>query len=231
MSAHILLVDDDDLMRRSLAFTLTQADYKTTTAASAEDALLLVKRESPDLVLLDIGLPGMDGLQALPHFQKHKIPIIFLTARRRELDEILGLELGAEDYVTKPFDADILLARIRVVLRRHQNQHELQTQTETLTLGDLTINPRAHTISIKEKNIKLSAREFTLLHTLALDIGNVVAVDQLLAQVWGAEFIGEPQVVYVHIRWLREKLEENASKPERIITVRGIGYKLIEKAL
>jgi len=230
MSAQILLVDDDDLIRRSLAFTLEQGGYQTITAASAEDALSLVKRDPPDLVLLDIGLPGMDGLQAMRHFQDQGIPVIFLTARRRELDEILGLELGAEDYVTKPFDADVLLARIRVVLRRNQQQAGMSETPTPLTVGDLVIDPGAHTVMRGEEPIDLSAREFALLHALTLEAGRVVSVDQLLAQVWGAEFIGEPQVVYVHIRWLRQKLEENPSRPQRIVTVRGVGYKLIEQA-
>lgn len=230
MSTRILLVDDDDLIRRSLAFTLDKAGYQTATAASAEDALSLMKRDPPDLVLLDIGLPGMDGLQALRHFQDQAIPVIFLTARRRELDEILGLELGAEDYVTKPFDADVLLARIRVVLRRNQNQAIAQAAPEPLTIGDLSIDPGAHTVMRQGEPIDLSAREFALLHALALEAGRVVSVDQLLAQVWGAEFIGEPQVVYVHIRWLRQKLEAEPNRPQRIVTVRGVGYKLVEKA-
>ena len=227
MSTQILLVDDDDLIRRSLAFTLEQSGYQTTTAATAEDALSLVKRDSPDLVLLDIGLPGMDGLQAMRLFQDQGIPVIFLTARRRELDEILGLELGAEDYVTKPFDADVLLARIRVVLRRAQQKAGVGEAPEPLTVGDLVIDPGAHTVLRGGEPVDLSAREFALLHALALEAGRVVSVDQLLAQVWGAEFIGEPQVVYVHIRWLRQKLETVPNNPQRIVTVRGVGYKLI----
>ena len=230
MGTKILLVDDDELTRRSLAFTLEQSGYQTITAASAEDALSLVKRDHPDLVLLDIGLPGMDGLQAVRHFQDLGISVIFLTARRRELDEILGLELGAEDYVTKPFDADVLLARIRVVLRRAQQQIGKGEIAEPLTLGDLVIDPGAHTVFRAGEPVELSAREFALLHALALEAGRVVSVDQLLSQVWGAEFIGEPQVVYVHIRWLRQKLETDPNRPQRIVTVRGVGYKLIEQA-
>src|SRR5512147_1027123 len=121
MTTHILLVDDDDLLRRSLAFNLEQAGYRVSTAANAEDALALAQRDRPDLVLLDIGLPGTDGLDALRHFDAQVgVPVIFLTARRRELDEVLGLELGADDYVSKPFDLDVLLARIKAVLRRSQ---------------------------------------------------------------------------------------------------------------
>ena len=229
MSARILLVDDDELIRRSLAFTIEQAGYQVATAVSAEDALALVKRVPPDLVLLDIGLPGMDGLQALRHFQDQDIPVIFLTARRRELDEILGLELGAEDYVTKPFDADVLLARIRVVLRRNRSPVGMPETPEPVTVGDLVIDPGAHTVTRQGVPVDLSAREFALLHALALEAGRVISVDQLLAQVWGAEFIGEPQVVYVHIRWLRQKLEDEPNRPMRILTVRGVGYKLIEQ--
>jgi DNA-binding response OmpR family regulator len=229
MSAHIFLVDDDELLRRSTAFTLENAGYQVTTASNAEDALDLLKRTQPELVLLDIGLPGMDGLQAVRHFQDSDIPVIFLTARRRELDEILGLELGAEDYITKPFDADVLLARIRVVLRRNQRLAAQPSNLEPLTVGDLHIDPAAHTVTLKGGAVELSAREFAVLHVLALEEGHVVPVDKLLAQVWGAEFIGEPQVVYVHIRWLRQKLEDEPNNPERIVTVRGVGYKLMSR--
>ena len=171
----------------------------------------------------------MDGLQAVRYFQDSGIPVIFLTARRRELDEILGLELGAEDYITKPFDADVLLARIRVVLRRNQRLAAQPSNLEPLTVGDLHIDPAAHTVTLKGGAVELSAREFAVLHVLALEEGHVVPVDKLLAQVWGAEFVGEPQVVYVHIRWLRQKLEDEPNNPERIVTVRGVGYKLMSR--
>jgi DNA-binding response OmpR family regulator len=229
MAKHILLVDDDSLMRRSLAFNLEQAGYRTDAAASAEDALAMARRNPPDLVLLDIGLPGMDGLDALRHLKETlSLPVIFVTARRRELDEVLGLELGADDYITKPFDVDVLLARIKAVLRRSERIPSA-TSTErpsTLVVGDLIIDSVAHTVTVAGKIITLSPREFELLHALALEPGRVFSVDELLGRVWGAEFIGQPQVVYVHIRWLREKLEENPNRPRRILTVRGVGYKL-----
>ncbi|RME48556.1 MAG: DNA-binding response regulator [Chloroflexi bacterium] len=227
MSTDILLVDDDALLRRSLAFNLEQAGYRVTTAASAEDALALAKRNPPDLVLLDIGLPGMDGLDALRHFQERmSIPIIFLTARRRELDEVLGLELGADDYITKPFDLDVLLARIKAVLRRARRSSASESGSAPLVVGDLVLDPAAHTVTVGGKPIDLPPREFDLLHALALEAGHVLSVDDLLARVWGAEYEGESQVVYVHIRWLREKIEENPDHPRRIITVRGVGYRL-----
>jgi DNA-binding response OmpR family regulator len=227
VSRHILLVDDDELMRRSLAFNLEQAGYRTSTAADAEDALALARRDLPDLILLDIGLPGMDGLDALRNFREQAdTPIIFVTARRRELDQALGLELGADDYVTKPFDLNVLLARVKAVLRRFERAGPASTPSESLEIGDLVIDPSAHIATLAGVPLELAPREFAVLHALALQVGQVVSVDDLLAQVWGAEYLGEPQVVYVHIRWLREKVEIDPNHPKRIVTVRGVGYRL-----
>lgn len=227
MSYHILLVDDDKLLRRSLAFNLEQAGYRVSSAANAEDALSLARRDQPDLVLLDIGLPGMDGLDALRNFKEQtKVPVIFLTARRRELDEIVGLELGADDYITKPFSLDVLTARIKVALRHGDDPSHVSSETDSVIAGDLLIDLGAHTVTIGGRSIELTPREFDLLHALALRPNQVLSVDELLVQVWGAEFTGEPQVVYVHIRWLRQKIEEDPSNPQRIITVHGVGYKL-----
>lgn len=213
-------------MRRSLAFNLEQAGYRPSAAANAEDALALARRDPPDLILLDIGLPGMDGLDALRSFQQRAdTPIIFVTARRRELDQALGLELGADDYVTKPFDVNVLLARVKAVLRRYERSAPSTTQ-ERLEVGDLVIEPAAHVVSLAGEPVDLAPREFDLLCALALHAGQVVSVNDLLAQVWGAEYEGETQAVYVHIRWLREKIEADPQTPRRIITVRGVGYKL-----
>jgi DNA-binding response OmpR family regulator len=226
VAKHILLVDDDELMRRSLAFNLEQAGYRASAAANAEDALAVARRDPPDLILLDIGLPGMDGLDALRSFQQRAdTPIIFVTARRRELDQALGLELGADDYITKPFDVNVLLARVKAVLRRYERSAPSMTQ-ERLEVGDLVIEPAAHVVSLAGEPLDLAPREFDLLSALALHAGQVVSVDDLLAQVWGAEYEGETQAVYVHIRWLREKIEADPQNPRRIITVRGVGYKL-----
>ena len=170
----------------------------------------------------------MDGLDALRRLRQYgDVPVIFLSARRRELDQVLGLELGGDDYVTKPFDADVLLARIKAVLRRSGVDGDVGIQVEPLTVGDLTINPAAHTVAVNGTYVDLSPREFDLLYALAQEAGRPVSVDGLLARVWGAEYAGEPQVVYVHVRWLREKLEPEPSAPRRILTVRGVGYKLV----
>ena len=232
MAKHVLLVDDDELLRRSLAFNLARAGFRASTAANAEDALAFVRRDPPDVVLLDIGLPGMDGLDALRHLRLQLgVPVIFLTARRRELDQVLGLELGADDYVTKPFDVDVLVARMKAVLRRsHAAASGGPGEPEPIVVGDLMIDVARHTASVGSRSLDLTPREFDLLHTLALEPGRVLSVDDLLARVWGAEFQGEPQVVYVHIRWLREKLESDARHPRRIVTLRGVGYKLEAQA-
>jgi len=228
MPRRILLIDDDALFRRSLSFHLRQAGYRVQTAASAEDGLSIIRDEPADLILLDIGLPGMDGLEALRHFDGQvDAPVIFITARRRELDEILGLELGADDYITKPFDTSVLLARIKAVLRRSQRKQQPATAPEAFSVGDIDIDPRAHTVRLQEKSVELTPIEFKLLNTLAQQPGHVFSADDLLSRVWGVEYVGQPQVVYVHIRALRTKLEDNPNRPHRIITVRGVGYKLV----
>jgi DNA-binding response OmpR family regulator len=224
----ILLVDDDALMRRSLAFHLEQAGYQVHTAANAEDAIAFVQHSPPDLVLLDIALPGMDGLDALRELKAgHNLPVIFLTGRRRELDEVLGLELGADDYITKPFDVDVVLAHVKAVLRRTEKSAESEKLSQRLVVGDLEIDPQAHTVLCAGRAVNLSPREFDLLLLLASQPEKVISTEELLAQVWGAEFTGQPQVVYVHIRWLRQKLEADPDHPQRILTVRGVGYKLV----
>jgi DNA-binding response OmpR family regulator len=228
MARTILLVDDDALMRRSLAFHLEQAGYQVHTAANAEDAVEFARHSRPDLVMLDIGLPGMDGLEALRELKAQgNLPVIFLTGRRRELDEVLGLEMGADDYITKPFDVDVVLAHVKAVLRRTEKNSQPEKLTQRLVVGDLEIDPQAHTVLCGGRLLDLSPREFDLLLLLASQAEKVVSTEDLLAQVWGAEFVGQPQVVYVHIRWLRQKLETDADHPQRILTVRGVGYKLV----
>lgn len=227
MTHHILTIDDDALIRRSLAFLLEQAGYRVSAAGSAEDGLSLAQSDPPDLVLLDIGLPGMDGLDALQRLRgQSDAPVIFLTARRRELEQALGLELGADDYVTKPFDSTVLLARIKAVLRRYQRVAPVAV-TSQLAVGDLVIDTMAHSVTAAGASLELSPREFDLLLALAQQAGAVLTADELLTTVWGPEFVGEPQVLYVHMRRLREKVEADPSRPQRLMTVRGVGYKLV----
>lgn len=191
----------------------------------------MVRHTPPDLVILDIGLPDRDGLETLREIKNlHNLPVIFLTARRRELDQVIGLEFGADDYITKPFEADVVVAHVKAVLRRTSSTVQPDAETKRLVLGDLEVDPASHTVSCAGRFLELSPREFDLLLALASQPEKVIATEDLLARVWGAEFIGQPQVVYVHIRWLRQKLESDPSHPQRILTVRGVGYKLIPQS-
>jgi DNA-binding response OmpR family regulator len=228
LGASVLIVDDDDLLRRSLAFSLEQAGFATRTAGSAEDAIAMTTQKRPDIVLLDIMLPGMDGLEALRYFHdKLGVPVIFLTARRREVDQIVGLELGADDYLPKPFDPDVLIAHIRAVLRRTRTTQSVEQRPRVMQIGDLTINPWSRTVSQASRPVELTPKEFDLLFALAIEPDRVLTIDELLARVWGAEYNGQPQIVYVNVRWLRQKIEQDPRNPTHLISVRGVGYKLV----
>ena len=220
----ILIVDDDILLRRSVAFSLNKGGYSTVTAGSAEEALTIIQNRAPDLILLDIGLPGgMDGLQALRLFQMEKsIPIIFLTARRRELDEVVGLELGADDYITKPFSPKELVARAQAVLRRTKSASAIQ---EYIKIDDLTIDLDKHEVIIKNEPVQLTLTEFKILYHLARKPGRVFTRDQLLDAVSGPETAVTDRTIDVHVASLRKKLKTFAN---RIATIRGIGYKFKE---
>ena len=225
----ILVVDDDQLMRRSVSIGLQDAGYSTETAGSGEEALAKARAIQPQLVLLDIGLPGIDGLETLRALrQSLDAPVIFVTARRRELDEIVGLELGADDYVTKPFDIDVLLARVKAVLRRAAagGARGNAADLPKLIVGDLELDRSAHQVTVGGRAVALTPREFQLLAYLAGRAGEAVPIADILENVWGTEWVGETQTVYVHVRWLRTKIEEDAARPRRIHTVRGVGYRL-----
>ncbi len=224
----ILVIDDDRLMRRSVALSLTDAGYATETAGSGEEGLALARSVPPDLVLLDIGLPGMDGLETLRVFQKEiAAPVIFVTGRRRELDEIVGLEMGADDYITKPFDMDILLARVKAVLRRGQQSRPVAVPALPINVGDLRIDPAAHQVTVGGALVELAPKEYDLLYYLAQRAGQAVPLDDIVTNVWGDEWAGETQTVYVHVRWLRTKIETDPAKPRRLLTVRSVGYRLV----
>jgi DNA-binding response OmpR family regulator len=215
-------------MRRSLAASLGQTGYTVETAATGENAIQSVRRKTPDLVLLDVGLPGMDGIETLRAMRRDdpNLAVILVTGRRRELDEIVGLEMGADDYITKPFDMDVLLAHIKAVMRRYQTPTPIAPPQE-VTVGGLHIAPAAREVEVDGRSIELAPKEFDLLLTLAQNAGRVLSLDELLERVWGPEWIGESQTLYVHMRWLREKIEDDPAHPRRLITVRGTGYKLV----
>lgn len=227
MTVKILVVDDDTLLRRSLKYQLEREGYGTTTADCGADALTFARRDRPDLILLDIGLPDGDGLDVARTLQREMdIPIIFLTGRDNENDIVVGLELGAEDYITKPFGMRELLARVRVVLRR-VSRVPFPAADEALAVGEVRLDPRQREVRINGSVVDLPPKEFELLRLLLANAGTVLPTNYLLDAVWGEEFAGAVQVLYVHIGWLREHIETDPRRPRYIQTVRGVGYKFV----
>jgi DNA-binding response OmpR family regulator len=225
MTSKILVVDDDALMRRTLKYRLEQEGYAVTIADTGEQALTCTRMDPPDLVLLDIGLPGQDGLTVARVLQRERrIPIIFLTARREEVDIVVGLELGAEDYITKPFGMRELLARVRVVLRRAESA-AVTAHDDVLASGDIMLDPKGRTVRVRGKRVELPPKEFELLRLLMANAGTVLTSEYLLDAVWGEDF--SLQVLYVRVGWLRELIEQDPHHPRLIQTVRGMGYKFV----
>ena len=217
----ILLVEDDQTLRETLAYNLTREDYRVLEAGDGVAALDLARQHKPDLVLLDIMLPDLDGLtvcRALRH--EMDVPIVLLTARSGEVDRIVGLDSGADDYVVKPFSLGELLARLRAVLRR--GRREMPNKLES---GDLVLDLVGHRVFRAGKPLELTPKEFDLLAELIRHKGAVLTRDLLLQRVWGFDFEWDTRTVDVHIRWLREKIEDDPASPCRIETVRGIGYR------
>jgi two-component system response regulator RegX3 len=225
MTIRILVVDDDALVRRSLKYRLEREGYTVATAETGDEALACARRDQLDLIVLDIGLPDRDGLDVARVIQREmNVPIIFLTGRGRETDVVVGLELGAEDYVTKPFRMRELLARIRVVLRRAAHA-VVVTLEEPLAVGEIWLDPKAHEVRVRGKPVDLPPKEFELLRLLIMNAGTVLPTNYLLDAVWGDDFGGAVQILYVHIGWLREHIEPDPRHPHYIQTVRGVGYK------
>jgi DNA-binding response OmpR family regulator len=224
MSKSILVVDDDKVIRHILASSLQQDGFQTQMAECAETALAMIQAAPPDLVLLDIGLPGMDGLDALRRIPK-TVPVILVTGRCRPTDEVLGLELGAHDYITKPVSRDVLLARVHTVLRRGRTAARPAPEPASLCAGELVMNPASHSVTITGRPVNLTSLEFRLLYMMALQPDKVLTTEELLTSVWGPRFMGESQVLYVCMRGLRAKIEEEPHQPRRLLTVRGVGYR------
>lgn len=226
---HILVVDDDPLVCKGLKFNLEQAGYKVSTASTAHTARELSVRNSFDAAIVDIGLPDDNGLDLCKSLKAQRdLPVIFLTARRRELDEIVGLEIGADDYITKPFSADILLAHLRAVLRRAARPFiESKPVNKSIQTGPFVLNPTTHSAQKNEQVLDLSPREFDLLYLFMSYPERAFTSDELVEMLWGVEFVGEPQVLYVQVYSLRMKIEEDPSIPKHILTLRGVGYKFV----
>ncbi|GIV97347.1 MAG: DNA-binding response regulator [Herpetosiphonaceae bacterium] len=226
--AKILLVEDDAVLCETLRYNLDREGYETLTAGDGAQALELARSAQPDLVILDVMLPGLDGFSVCRILRREsEVPILMLTARQDEVDRIAGLELGADDYVVKPFSLGELLARVRAILRRRDRPRH-HSEREVLVSGSLRVDTGSRRVFRGDREINLSQKEFDLLVCLMQNRGMALSRDLLLERVWGYGFIGESRTVDVHIRWLREKIEENPASPVWIQTVRGIGYRFAD---
>jgi DNA-binding response OmpR family regulator len=224
MNSKILIVEDDPNILEALKYNLSKEGYDTLTAVDGVEALELARGSKPDLIILDIMLPKMSGLEVCRILRKEMaVPIIMLTARDDEIDKVTGLDLGADDYMTKPFSMRELMARIRAMLRRMEIKAVVPETP--LIFGDIEVDVLHHLIKRKGVPVNLSPKEFDLLVFLTGNKGLVFSRDQLLEKVWGYDYSGDTRTVDVHIRWLREKIEDNSEEPGRLITVRGVGYK------
>ncbi|MFD2213691.1 MULTISPECIES: response regulator transcription factor [Metabacillus] len=237
MSKRVLVVDDEQSISTLLKYNLEQAGYTVSTAMDGEEGLNLCIKEEPDLLVLDLMLPKMDGIEVCKQLRQRKImvPILMLTAKDDEFDKVLGLELGADDYMTKPFSPREVVARIKAILRRSQSQPEPEVQEiedeNQVLIGDLRVLPDHYEAYYGKERLDLTPKEFELLVYLAKHKGRVLTRDQLLSAVWNYDFAGDTRIVDVHISHLREKIERNTKKPLYIKTIRGLGYKLEEPKL
>lgn len=228
MSPKILVVDDEEAIVKLVSFNLQKEGFETIAAYDGREALELIHREHPDLVVLDIMLPEMDGFDLCRLLRQEKIstPILMLTAKDEEIDKVLGLELGADDYLTKPFSPRELVARVKAILRRTSEPSEPKASKDTqLTFGELVIFPGRYEVRCSGKEVELTPREFELLLLLCRNAGLVLSRERILEQIWGYDYYGDNRVVDVHIRHLREKIEKDPGTPLYIKTVRGVGYK------
>jgi DNA-binding response OmpR family regulator len=237
----ILVVDDESILVETIDYNLKQAGYQVITAADGASALEAARRETPDLIILDIMLPEMDGLEVCRQLRRESntatTPIMMLTAKGDEIDKVVGLEIGADDYVTKPFGRRELLARVRALLRRAEYPAASEEHTTQETSGEaprpgrelvadpLRIDLAGRRVFSRGQELELQPKQFDLLVYLVRNRGTVLTRDQLLQNVWGYDYVGDTRTVDVHVRWLREKIEEDPANPQLIQTVRGVGYR------
>ncbi len=232
MGKKVLVVDDEPTLLETLEYNLARQGYEVCTATDGRMALEVARRERPDLIVLDIMLPGLDGFEVCRILRREmNAPILMLTAKADEIDKVVGLEMGADDYLTKPFNMRELLARVKALLRRVRLiREELvaegeAAQTERLTFGDLTIDLARREVLRSGKKLRLKPREYDLLLFLARNRNIVLSRDLILERVWDWDYDGDSRTVDVHVRWLREKIEPDPAHPTRIVTVRGVGYR------
>ncbi|MGQ9524330.1 MAG: response regulator transcription factor [Armatimonadota bacterium] len=225
MPQKILVVEDEETIADAVAYALAQVGYETDTALDGNEGLRKAREYRPDLIILDLMLPGMSGLDLCRELRtESSVPVIMLTARHEEVDRVVGLEVGADDYVTKPFSMKELIARVKAVLRR-SNGGLYGSPGGILRCGDIVMNLAEHTVTVRNRQVHLSPKEYELLKLLMMHQGRVLSRGFLLDRIWGTDTYPETRTVDVHIRWLREKIEENPAEPKHIITVRSVGYK------
>ena len=231
MTESILVVEDEPALQETLAYNLTRQGYQVETVGDGQEAIELSRRLLPDLIVLDIMLPTMDGFDVCRILrQEMSVPILMLTARDDEIDRVIGLEMGADDYLTKPFSMREFLARVKALLRRvRMIREEIETEAvqsgENLHYANLLIDLSRREVRLNENVISMKPKEYDLLVFLARHKGQVLTRELILERVWGWDFSGGSRTVDVHIRWLREKIEQTPANPERIVTVRGAGYR------
>ncbi|ROQ37551.1 two-component system response regulator RegX3 [Frondihabitans sp. PhB188] len=225
MPTHILIVEDEESLSEPLAFILEREGYQITVADDGPKALAAFDREGADLVLLDLMLPGLPGTEVCRELRnRSQVPIVMLTAKDSEVDIVVGLELGADDYVTKPYSTRELLARIRAVLRRRVDLEELSDST--LTAGEISMDVERHVVTVRGTDIAMPLKEFELLELLMRNAGRVLTRGQLIDRVWGSDYFGDTKTLDVHIKRIRSKIESVPSEPKALVTVRGLGYRI-----
>lgn len=230
MNEKILIVEDEITLQETLAYSLKNQGYEVVTASDGPSALEKAREIKPDLILLDIMLPGMDGFDVCRVIRKDmSVPILMLTARDNEIDRVVGLEVGADDYLTKPFSMRELIARIKALLRRVRIMREMQSNDTTphklYVYGNLTIDETRREVTFKDQPLGLKPKEYDLLLYMAQHKGQVLSRELILEKVWGWDYFGDSRTVDVHVRWLREKIEEDPANPSRIVTIRSAGYR------
>ena len=224
----VLVVEDEENLLEALKYNLEKEGYSVLTAVDGEEGLGIARDATPDLIILDIMLPKLDGFEVCRILRREtNIPILMLTAKGEEVDRVVGLELGADDYVTKPFSMRELLARVRAMLRRSRMASETASSSsgELLKAGDIEVDLVSHTVRLRGAPLELKHREFELLALMVANKGRAFTRDQILERLWGHDYIGDTRTVDVHVRWLREKIETDPGSPKRIVTIRGVGYR------
>lgn len=219
----ILVVEDEESFREGVSFILSKEGYEVIDASDGNDAIIKFEREGADLVLLDVMLPGLSGLEVCKKLRTlTKVPIIMLTAKDTELDKVLGLEIGADDYITKPFSSRELLARVKAILRRTGN---VDVKSVILEIGPVRVDTERHTVSVEGVDQSLPLKEFDLLVYLMQNAGRVLTRVQLIDRIWGSDYFGDTKTLDVHVKRLRSRIEKDAANPKFIQTIRGLGYK------